>query len=152
MRNAGLWSIGSLAASLLVVGACHNRPAPRHEHHGDRDRDVDEHSEERRDPELGSGLSTGAAVRAIASARCDREQRCENVGADKKYLSESACREQVTNDWAVDLNKYECPRGIVQAELDECLRDVRAEDCGNPFDTLSRVVACNAADICDDGD
>jgi hypothetical protein len=59
-----------------------------------------------------------------------------------------ACEEKIRADWAGDLNKYECPGGTVKAELDECLADVRSEDCGNPFDTLSRIAQCDASDIC----
>ncbi|HEX5660260.1 MAG TPA: DUF6184 family natural product biosynthesis lipoprotein [Polyangiales bacterium] len=149
-------------SSALAVGACHNnRRGPRyadrdHEaeerHRGhvhDGDKDHDEHNDEARDPDVGSGIATKRAVHAIAKARCEREKRCENVGGDKTYASLDACVAKIESEWAGDLNKYECPHGIVQTELDQCLADVRAEECGNPFDTLSRIAQCDADDICD---
>lgn len=156
-------TVCSLAAfgTLLALGACHNRPGARHgraadldrdhDEHRVRDRDVDhdEHADERHDPDVGAGLSTNRAVHAIAKARCEREKRCENVGDGKNYISLDACKDKIEHEWAGDLNKYECPHGIVAAELEQCLTDVRAEECGNPFDTLSRIAQCDADDICD---
>jgi hypothetical protein len=124
----------------LGAFACHHH-ARSHGERGD--------GRGRSDPELGSGMSTGMAVRSITSARCERESRCENVGSGKRWASMGECEEKTKADWRDDLNKYECPRGIVQVELDECLRDIREEGCGNPFDTIARAVQCNASDICD---
>jgi len=126
-------TVCSLAAlgTVLALGACHNRPGARH------------------DPDMGAGASTKHAVHAIAKARCEREKRCEHVGHDKEYSSLDACKDTIEHAWASDLNKYECPHGIVTAELEQCLTDVRDEECGNPLDTLSRIAQCDADDICD---
>lgn len=146
--------------SVLALGACHHHAGARHGRGADLDRDHDErqlrdgdadhdeHGAEGR-PDLGAGMSTRRAVHAIAKARCEREKRCENIGHDKNYGSLDACREKIEHEWAGDLNKYECPHGIVATELEQCLTDVRAEECGNPLDTLSRIAQCDADDICD---
>lgn len=47
-----------------------------------------------------------------------------------------------------DLNPSECRAGVDRGELRECLEEVRNESCGNPVDTLERVVACRASDLC----
>ena len=91
-----------------------------------------------------------AAVRAIATARCEREERCNNLGADAKYPSKEDCLDRVRADWANELSVYECPNGLVTAELNECLDDIRNEDCGNPFDTLARTMSCSKSEICAD--
>lgn len=110
----------------------------------DDDVDVDE----------GSGTAPGAASSAsaardqITDARCAREQRCENVGDDKKFSSVEDCRARVRAEWKDDLNGVECPQGINEAELNECLGEIRGEDCGSPIDTLSRVAACTTGQIC----
>jgi hypothetical protein len=101
-------------------------------------------------PEVGSGLSSRSAVRSIATARCEREQRCGNIGADEDYATTQDCESTIASEWEEELNKYECPNGIVEAELEECLSDIRSEACGNPLDTLSRLVSCNDSDICQD--
>jgi hypothetical protein len=157
MRTVTRFMIGLGVGSSLMGLACHhNQPKARHVE--DADRDHDERHDERvaddrhdeRSPALGSGISSSLAVRSIANARCDREQRCGNVGPDQDYSSSDNCEEKIKADWNEDLNKYECPNGIVQAELDECLTDIKKEDCGNPFDSLARVMSCTASDICDD--
>ncbi len=90
----------------------------------------------------------GSAIRAIPAARCEREQKCNNIGADKKFKSSSECMKSIRDNWKDDLNSRECPGGVVQKELDECLSAIRSEDCNSPFDTLGRVMACRESDIC----
>jgi hypothetical protein len=107
------------------------------------------HEGEGAGPRTPAGQSR-SAVREIADARCDREERCENVGANKKYATRDLCEQSITNDWADDLNGFDCPNGIVDAELEECLTAVRGEDCGSVFDALDRITSCSAADICAD--
>jgi len=94
--------------------------------------------------------ATRSAAESIALSRCQREQTCNNVGPDKKYSSASDCLTRIRNDWKDDLNARECPGGVNQAQLDECLAKVRNEECGSPFDTLARVTECTAGQICRD--
>jgi hypothetical protein len=96
---------------------------------------------------VGTGL-TADTLNEIAGARCAREQSCGNVGADQEYASLDACRAAITKEWAEEVNTYECPGGVVQKELNECLESIKREDCASPFDTLGRVVACRSGDIC----
>lgn len=95
-----------------------------------------------------SGASAGAAREQITDARCAREQRCENIGDNKKYSSLDDCRATIRAEWKDDLNGVECPNGIDQSELNECLGEIRGEDCGDPLDALSRVAACTTGQIC----
>lgn len=88
------------------------------------------------------------AVKDITSARCEREMRCGNVGADDKYESRSACITEIGKDWRDDLSFEDCPGGVSTKELEECLSEVRNEDCNNPFDKLSRLAACRESDLC----
>lgn len=90
----------------------------------------------------------GSAIASITQARCQREQRCGNIGADKKFDSQGKCMSEIRETWKDELNTRECRGGIVQKELQECLEEVRNEDCNNPFDTLNRVLACREGDIC----
>jgi hypothetical protein len=88
------------------------------------------------------------AIDAITNERCAREQRCGNIGADQKFSSHDECTTKTRSDWAGDLSAYECPGGIDQKELNECLAEIRNDDCNNPFDSLERIVACRSSDIC----
>ncbi len=94
------------------------------------------------------GPTNRSAVHAIADARCDREQHCGNIGAGGKYASKHACIEVVRSEWAESLNARECQRGVNEQELDECLEDIRSENCRNPFDSLERVMSCGTVEIC----
>jgi hypothetical protein len=128
--------------TLSALAGCHHRDGRESSHH--------EHSEHgHQKPELGSGLGTSLAVHRITHARCEREARCDNVGAGKHYESNDMCEEKTKQEWADDLNKYECPRGIKETKLEECLKDIREEACGNPLDTVSRWISCNPSGICD---
>jgi hypothetical protein len=114
------------------------------------DRDDDRADLDDRDTDLVPASRAASATQAIAESRCAREQRCENVGADRKYSSMNDCRTRVQNDWKEDLNARECPGGVDQTELSECLSEIRNEDCNSPFDTLGRLAACTVAEICEE--
>lgn len=91
---------------------------------------------------------TLSAAEQIAQARCEREKECSNVGNDKTYSSAQDCLARIRNDWKDDLDSRQCPGGINQRQLDECMSQVRAEACGNPFDTLARITECTQGQIC----
>lgn len=92
----------------------------------------------------------GSAVESIAEARCARESRCENIAPDKRYSSMEDCVTRVREDWRDDLDARACPSGVNETQLNECLSEIRQEDCSSPFDTLERVAACTASQICND--
>jgi hypothetical protein len=91
---------------------------------------------------------TRSAAAICSAARCEREKECGNVGSDKTYSSGADCTARIQNDWKDELNARECPGGIDQHELDECVSQIRAETCGNPFDTLARITECTQGQIC----
>jgi hypothetical protein len=93
-------------------------------------------------------MRTSAAIVAIALARCDREQRCGNIGNGQRYSSRNVCMTSVRDDWKDDLNAYECRAGVKQDELADCVHEIRDEDCRNPLDALQRMAACRSSDIC----
>lgn len=138
-------TLGSCAVSaLLALGACSkdHEPAPRTAHNT---------SVDTRMP-LPSGMTPASRTRSaseqIAQARCQRERQCGNIGADKTFSSSQDCLARIQNDWKDDLNARQCPGGINQHELDECLQQVRDESCANPFDTLARITECTSGQIC----
>ncbi|WP_437746711.1 DUF6184 family natural product biosynthesis lipoprotein [Sorangium sp. So ce302] len=92
--------------------------------------------------------AVASAVDSIVAARCDREARCNNVGQGREYASKDACAIRIRAEWRDELNFAECPGGIDSKELNECLQEIRNDDCNNPFDTLGRIVACRSSDLC----
>lgn len=97
-----------------------------------------------------SSTEGGFATESIAESRCARESRCDNVGVDKKFSSMEDCVLRVRADWKDELSSRECPSGIDEAQLNECLNEIRGEECSSPFDTLARVAACTTDQICAD--
>ena len=93
-------------------------------------------------------VSNDQAIQNLVNARCEREARCNNVGPGKQWASAEACRSDLTAKNRDELKASECPGGIVQKELDECLADVRKETCDSPLDTLTRLAACRSSDLC----
>ena len=88
------------------------------------------------------------AIQSITGARCERETRCNNVGQGKTWATAEACRADLLAKNRNELRESECPVGIVQKELDECLADIRNEKCDNPLDTIGRLAACRSSDMC----
>ena len=95
-------------------------------------------------------VSSATAVSSIVEARCDREARCENIGPKEKFKSWQACRQEIAKKSSDKIGAPECPGGVDQQELSECLTEIRNEGCGNPLETLERVAACNGPDLCID--
>lgn len=91
-----------------------------------------------------------SAKHSIVAARCDREERCSNIGTGKDYESRDACASKLDGKTGSDLNTQDCSAGVNQPNLEECLAKIRAEDCGSPLDTLSRLSACRKGAICID--
>jgi Family of unknown function (DUF6184) len=127
-------TISTLAAS-AALGACsHNdRPAA--------------HAARTQHMAYGS-QNAKSAVNDIVNARCDLEQRCSNIASGKKYDSRDMCESKLQGATADDLNTKDCPHGVDQGKLSTCLSDIKAESCGNPFDSLSRWNACRTGQIC----
>ena len=95
-----------------------------------------------------ASTSNEAAVSRIVSSRCAREASCNNVGPDKRFVSQDVCTGKVKADMKNDLNSSDCPYGVDAKELDECLEAIRTESCNNPIETISRLAACRTSDLC----
>jgi hypothetical protein len=89
-----------------------------------------------------------SAVADIVEARCDLEQRCNNVAPGQKFDSRDTCESKLQGSTADDLNTKDCPHGVDPGKLSVCLADIKGEKCGNPFDSLSRWNACRTGQIC----
>jgi hypothetical protein len=100
-----------------------------------------------------TGATVGAtqnqtAVARIVQARCERETSCNNVGGDKRFADREVCGREIQKDMQDDLNAKDCPGGIDQKELSQCLDSIKKESCGNPLETINRLAACRTSDMC----
>jgi len=140
MKTLNHLALGALGAGLLAMVGC----TKAHEAEPATARNTDTSLP----PAMTPASRTRTAAEQIAQARCEREQQCGNIGSDQKYSSSQDCISRIQSDWKDDLNGRQCPGGINQKELQECLGQIRAEACENPFDTLARITECTAAQIC----
>jgi len=99
-------------------------------------------------PANANRTTTALAVSSMATARCDRELRCKNIGTNKTYLNTDECVTKVQNDKRSNLNPDECPQGVDNNNLASCLKSIREEDCGNPLDSVSRLTNCRSGSLC----
>jgi hypothetical protein len=86
---------------------------------------------------IATGPVTARDAELVASERCDREARCDNIGAHRKYPTREVCVAMVRDDSLNTLTKAACPEGVDSARLQTCLMDIREDRCNNPFDALS---------------
>jgi hypothetical protein len=104
------------------------------------------------EPPPGAATNTAKerALDALASARCERELRCENIGAQKSYGSMDSCRAEVRSEWQKGFDAETCTGGIVEEKLNGCLAQLRDEKCDHPIATLGRMGACQPGAMCND--
>lgn len=89
-----------------------------------------------------------SAVTSLATERCDREARCNNIGAKEKYKTRADCIAELERDKRDDINSDVCRGGIRQKELSDCLQAIHDEACGNPLDAITRLTACRTGNLC----
>jgi hypothetical protein len=82
----------------------------------------------------------------LASAYCDYEQRCNNIGEAKKYGSREHCMTVMGNEAAKKVNH--CVKGIDQEDLRECLTDIAGEGCDNAVEGMMSSKECSMDDMC----
>jgi hypothetical protein len=130
--NASTLRLSLIAIAVLGAAACsHHEAAPEH----------------------APGATAAApqlsnAVDEISDARCDREQRCNNVGAGQTYADRSTCESKMHGATANDLNTKDCPNGVDRTRLSDCLKQIQSEECGNPIASVSRWSACRTSNLC----
>ena len=110
----------------------------------------DQRAEERKDALFigGGPAEPSSAVVRIVTARCEREVRCNNVGAKGKYPSRADCAMRIQDEKRDTINEKDCPGGIDRKHLEDCLAEVRDEACRNPLTSISRLVSCRSSRLC----
>lgn len=96
----------------------------------------------------GGPIGLDTARGEYAAARCDREERCNNVGAGRTHSSRSECLTDARNDRRDSWDSAECRQGINSARLSDCLAAVRSQNCNNPMDDLTRLATCRSGEVC----
>jgi hypothetical protein len=135
--NLSMWVSGILAVSSALLIGCDRGSEPASRTHVT--------SAEQPAP------VNPASIDAIALARCDREQRCGNLGDGKKFSNREACLNDIRSQGDDTLTTSACPGGIDTMRLERCLDAIRGERCDNPLDLMSRLNACRTDELCPAG-
>ena len=93
----------------------------------------------------GPGMDT--TIAQMAAARCDRERRCERIGAGRAYDSIETCETKMRARIAPELSDP-CPGGPSPRSVADCLDAIRTEVCSGPMHTLERYEKCRSASLC----
>ena len=105
-----------------------------------------------RPPELAKAepvpSESASASEQLAQARCAREARCNNVGAEKRYSSPEDCLSRVWTEWQGDFDAQDCRAGFEPGALDRCLTEIRVLECSSPLESLEQIPACQTASLC----
>jgi len=87
------------------------------------------------------------AMDAIANARCNREQRCGNIGPDKQYSSREHCMTAALSDLRESL--ADCQAGVDENDVRQCAGEIETQGCSGPFEGLETFIACKTDDLCE---
>ncbi len=97
-------------------------------------------------PAAGTTALTTKDVDQLADARCKKEQRCGNIGAEKKYKDHDHCMSSQREDARDSLGR--CEKGVDHDGLNKCVNELTSEDCQGLTEMPRKVMACD--DLCKD--
>ncbi|NUP09588.1 MAG: hypothetical protein HOW73_26380 [Polyangiaceae bacterium] len=104
---------------------------------------------EERDVALARAAGADAnTVARIVDGYCDREARCGEIGPDQRFADDDACKDSMRRRTTYDLSADECPGGVDEGELSECLARMQNENCESARDKLARITACRTGALC----
>jgi hypothetical protein len=92
-------------------------------------------------------VDTGT-VDKLATARCNRELTCKNIGGGMKWASSDVCMNDFRGSIANELNSYTCPGGFDGSGVEHCMAALQNEECSHPLDTLQRLEKCRTEALC----
>jgi hypothetical protein len=97
---------------------------------------------------LAQAAADTRVIERIADATCDREQSCGTIGPGAYFPSREECMLTLREKTRQTLNPSQCPGGIDQKSLDECLASLEANQCAQPGDAITRAAQCPARSLC----
>jgi hypothetical protein len=90
--------------------------------------------------------ATQHAVDSIASARCDRAQRCGQIRNDGEYATRAHCMNVMQDEAKQTVGQ--CRQGIDRGDVEQCVGEIANQDCGTSLESLQTWVACQTDDLC----
>jgi len=96
----------------------------------------------------GGGISQTQARDRLASATCDFQMGCGQIGPTGTYASRDACLTQTKDFWQGVLTPELCSGRVDGDQLHICETAIRITECANALDVLATLSKCPAAKIC----
>lgn len=97
-------------------------------------------------PQLQANIDSGIA--RVAAAKCDRAQRCNHIGPGETYATREQCETVMRGKLTDDIRPKDCRGGIDENELQQCITEVRTENCGNVLSKLESHSECRVSQLC----
>lgn len=120
---------------LLLTGSCN-----RHRESGTSETHVTS-------SRVSSPATRSSSVEAIATARCDREAHCDNLGDHGVYASRDACLNEVRAQVHFDMTET-CPSGMNRTKVAACLNQIASVGCANTLEQGGHLAACGIEVLC----
>jgi hypothetical protein len=92
-------------------------------------------------------MALETAASAIAAARCDHENACNQIGNGHAYATADACVADFAASTTADLKAHPCASGIDSNVVAKCASMLKQESC-HPLSMLSRMYTCRPANLC----
>ncbi len=84
----------------------------------------------------------------LATARCDHQQACSNIGVGKPFASIDACMKEMQRQGLSETYRRQCPGDIDSQRLQTCAAEIKAANCADHSDAINRFDACSASALC----
>ncbi|HEX5659948.1 MAG TPA: DUF6184 family natural product biosynthesis lipoprotein [Polyangiales bacterium] len=86
--------------------------------------------------------------RALATVRCQQQERCGFVRQGGKYILPEQCLTVVLEEQRDRLVQFSCTESTDTLALQSCFEAVRTMDCAAPFGGFDDLAQCSPARIC----
>lgn len=96
---------------------------------------------------VGGGPSSASHAMDLAiHKRCEREQRCDNVGDQRPYASMDDCIANVAIMHADDFAGLQCEGSVRNDALSDCIQEIERDTCtpGARFASCRSIGLCNS--------
>ena len=98
-------------------------------------------------PAAGTTQAIDKAIMDLTNARCDRQQRCKNIGPNAKYQNREHCMNVEGGESRDKLQG--CTHGVDQQDMRQCLTAIENQDCSGMFSGVGEEKSCGMDDLCD---
>jgi len=97
-------------------------------------------------PASGTTPIAERAAENVTKARCDRAERCGEVGQDAQFTSREHCLNVLWKESVEQLTS--CRTGVDQGAIKACLNEINQHGCDDAMGGFQQYLACKVEDLC----